>query len=400
MTLIQVGEILYLVMLFQFGLRSSLLLIFFTHLCVYAFLFLKRGISEQRLSDKILGIFCLLSALFIFPWMSGFAGWYDTQPYREFLFYTPFIHALFFGPLLYLYLKSLTNASYRLTRVDFLHFIPGILYLLWCLIIVITDKLLLHRYYLMNGVTDPDFDVWYGWVWCISILYYLLKSIAYYRQYILFSAFELSFAEAASFKWLRNFLYSFALLTVLLISEHTLSLFIELMYVRSWYYFFAFALITYYMAISAYGAKPITKLKFEPKLLSQYIRPLQQDHSTIDIPHHDHTWMEQWKTKVDELMDTQEIYLQPELTLTELAKKIGTNASLLSKVINGAYGKSFNDYINEFRVAEAIRLMQSPDYKNFNLLGIAYDAGFNSKSTFNRAFKKVTGKSPKDYIPT
>jgi len=385
-------------MLFEFGLRSSLLLIFFTHLCVYGFLFFKRGIYQQRLPDRILGTFCVLSALFIFPWMSGFAGWYDTQPYREVLFYTPFIHALFFGPLLYLYLKSLTDALYRLTRRDYLHFLPGALYLLWSLVIVFTDKLVLGDYFLMDGKTDPDFDTWYGWTWSLSILAYLVLSIRYYRNYIVFSGFELSFADAASFKWLRNFLYSFAILTTLLFSEHILSLFIEMMYVRSWYYFFAFALITYYMAISAYSARPIIKLNFQPQLLTSYTKPLQLQPGTIDVAHQDLSWMQDWKLKVDQTMEGQKIYLEPELTLTELSKKIGTNASLLSKVINGSYGKSFNDYVNELRVREVIRLLQSPAYQNFNLLGIAYDAGFNSKSTFNRAFKKVTGKSPKEYL--
>ncbi|RZM29140.1 MAG: AraC family transcriptional regulator [Pedobacter sp.] len=385
-------------MLFEFGLRSSLLLIFFTHLCVYAFLFWKRGIIQDRLSDRLLGCFCVLSALFIFPWMSGFAGWYDNQPYRDFLFYTPFIHALFFGPLLFLYLKSLTNSQYKLTRRDWLHFLPGALYLIWCLVVVITDRLFVGNYYLMNGKTDPDFDAWYSWAWCASILIYLILAIRYYRQYIIFSGFELSFADAASFKWLRNFLYAFALLSVLLLSEHIISLFVELFYIRAWYYFFVFALITYYMAISAYSAKPIIKLNFEPRLLTSYTEPLQLAAGTIDVPDEDHRWMEEWKPKVDDLMTVEKIYLDPELTLTDLAKKVGTNASLLSKVINGTYGKNFNDYVNEFRVQEAIRLLQTPSYQNFSLLAIAYDAGFNSKSTFNRAFKKATGKSPKDHI--
>ncbi len=149
---------------FEFGLRSSLLLIFFTHLLVYTFLFWKRGMAQERLSDKLLGTFLFLSALFIFPWMSGFAGWYDTQPYREILFYTPFIHALWFGPILFFYLKSLTNTSYKLNNIDLLHFLPGMLYLLWCLIVVLTDKLIVGHYYLMNGLTDPDFDLWYNWL--------------------------------------------------------------------------------------------------------------------------------------------------------------------------------------------------------------------------------------------
>ena len=385
-------------MLFQFGLRSSLLLIFFTHLAVYAALFWKRGRQQDRLSDKLLGWFFFLSALFIFPWMSGFAGWYDTQPYREFLFYTPFIHALFFGPLLYLYLKSLTNAQYQLQGRDWLHFIPGGLYLVWNIIMVVVDKLIVGHYYLMNGRTDPDFDAWYSWAWAASILVYLILSIRYYRQYIIFSGFEFSFAEAASFKWLRNFLYAFSALTILHISEHVLSLFVDLYYVRAWYYFFAFALITYYMAITSYSARALIKLNFEPQLLLAYQEPLQLKEHTVDITYEDQSWMDIWKTRIDELMGIDKVYLDPELTLTELAKKAGTNASLLSKVINTSYSQNFNNYVNRFRVAEAIRLMADPQYRNFNLLAIAYDAGFNSKSTFNRAFKKVTGVIPKDYL--
>lgn len=382
-------------MLFQFGLRSSLLLIFFTHLLVYSVVFWKRGLQQERLSDKLLGSFLFLSALFIFPWMSGFAGWYDTEPYREVLFYTPFIHALFFGPLLYLYLKSLTNAQYRLQKRDWLHFLPGILFILWSLVIVITDKLFVGHYYLMNGDTDPDFDSWYNWLWSASLMVYLVLSIRYYRQYLIFSRFEFSFADAASFKWLRNFLYAFAVLTILLISEHVLAMFIELYYVRSWYYFFAFAIITYYMAISAYAAKQIIKLNFEPSLLLSYQEPLLLEEPVSVVE--DQSWMAEWTTKLEVLMDVQQVYLEPELTLTELARKAGTNASILSKVINKSYGLNFHDYVNRYRVNEVVRLLRQPAYQNFTLLAVAYDAGFNSKSTFNRAFKKVTGVIPKDY---
>ena len=390
---------------FEFGLRSSLLLIFFTHLLVYTFLFWKRGMAQERLSDKLLGTFLFLSALFIFPWMSGFAGWYDTQPYREILFYTPFIHALWFGPLLFFYLKSLTNTSYKLNNIDLLHFLPGMLYLLWCLIVVLTDKLIVGHYYLMNGRTDPDFDLWYNWLWSGSILIYLIMTVRYFRAYLLFTNFEFSFADSARFKWLRNFLYAFSLLTILLISEHILSLFIEMWYIRSWYYFFAFAILAYYIAISAYSAKPIGmfKMNFDPQSLRAYQQPLllpeimDVSYELLPQTESDPSWMSGWQEKVSHVMETQKVYLEPELTLTELAKKLGTNASLLSKVINTSFGQSFNDYVNGFRVQEAIRLMADEQNQHLNLLGIAYEAGFNSKSTFNRAFKKVTSIIPKDY---
>src|SRR5258708_25402324 len=65
--------------------------------------------------------------------------------------------------------------------------------------------------------------------------------------------------------------------------------------------------------------------------------------------------------------------------------------------MNVALGKNFNDFINEYRIREVARKMQDPAYDRITLLGIAYDCGFNSKTTFNRAFRQMTGKSPAEY---
>ena len=69
----------------------------------------------------------------------------------------------------------------------------------------------------------------------------------------------------------------------------------------------------------------------------------------------------------------------------------------LSRIINVALRKNFNDFINEYRIREIARKMQDPAYDGLTLLSIAYDAGFNSKSTFNRFFREMTGKSPAEY---
>lgn len=385
-------------MLFEFGFRSSLLLIFFVHLAVYSFLFLKRGVVLVTLSDRLLGWFLFCSALFILPWMTGFGGWYDNQPYRDVLFYTPFINALFFGPLLYLYIKSLTNVNYRLKKADLLHFVPGMLYLLWRLVMVVVDKLVLKHYYLMNGRVDSSFSAWYSFAWLPSLLAYLGFSIRYYLQYRKFTYFELSFADAAGLKWLRNFLYASALITLLEFSKFLLSLFFDLQYGEVWYYFFGFALVVYYIAISGYSPLGFSshKLNFAPPLLLAYERPLylpQAAETTEEVE-----WMAGWADKVKSAMEADHLYRNPDLTLTALAEVLGTNPSLLSKVINQQFKLNFNDYVNRYRVEEVKRLMVDEKYQQFNLLAIAYDAGFNSKSTFNRAFKKVTGLNPKDFL--
>jgi AraC-like DNA-binding protein len=60
--------------------------------------------------------------------------------------------------------------------------------------------------------------------------------------------------------------------------------------------------------------------------------------------------------------------------------------------------KNFNDYINELRIEEFIKLFKSDKGRQFTMLSIALDSGFNSKATFNRAFKKIKGCSPKEYL--
>lgn len=87
----------------------------------------------------------------------------------------------------------------------------------------------------------------------------------------------------------------------------------------------------------------------------------------------------------------------PELTLNSLAEKLLLTTHELSRLINQGLKKSFNDFINERRVAEVIQKMQDPAFDEFTLEGIAFDSGFNSPSTFHRAFKQVTGKTPAAY---
>jgi AraC-like DNA-binding protein len=87
-------------------------------------------------------------------------------------------------------------------------------------------------------------------------------------------------------------------------------------------------------------------------------------------------------------------FLEPDLKLGELAERIGTSPQLLSQYFNDVLGQTFFDYVNAQRVAEVQRMMALPEHADSNLLELAHGAGFNSKTTFNGAFKKVSGLSP------
>jgi AraC-like DNA-binding protein len=97
-----------------------------------------------------------------------------------------------------------------------------------------------------------------------------------------------------------------------------------------------------------------------------------------------------------ELMTSDEPYLNPKLTLSELAQSLSMSNNHLSQVINQYEEMNFHDFVNKYRVEEFIRKAQSNN--SFGLLGHAYDSGFNSKSTFNSVFKKFKSTTPSQYI--
>jgi AraC-like DNA-binding protein len=98
------------------------------------------------------------------------------------------------------------------------------------------------------------------------------------------------------------------------------------------------------------------------------------------------------------LILSQKLYQNHELTLSDVAKKLDTNASVISKTINQGFQLNFNDFINHYRIEAVKQSFENGEHKKSTLLGIAFDCGFNSKATFNRAFKKSTRLSPKDFI--
>ncbi|HZY38442.1 MAG TPA: ABC transporter permease, partial [Mucilaginibacter sp.] len=96
-------------------------------------------------------------------------------------------------------------------------------------------------------------------------------------------------------------------------------------------------------------------------------------------------------------VETNLFYLDSELSIPSLAEALDMHPYELSRIINAALRKNFNDFINEYRIREVTRKMKDPVYDRLTLLGIAFDCGFNSKTTFNRTFKQMTGKSPVEY---
>jgi AraC-like DNA-binding protein len=97
------------------------------------------------------------------------------------------------------------------------------------------------------------------------------------------------------------------------------------------------------------------------------------------------------------LMEEEKLYLDPELSVTKLARCLGLAKEHISQIINQQFYMNFNQFLNKYRIEEAKKRLKDPKENQYVVLKIAYDVGFNSKSTFNTAFKKFTGMSPSQF---
>jgi AraC-like DNA-binding protein len=410
-------------MYFFFSFYSSFLLIFFIHGLVYALLLLKKSIQLESEPEKWLSAFLLLCILYIAPWMLGFAGWYDKQPYRDFIFYMPFQHQLFIGPVIFFYVQSLLNPSFTFTKKQWLHLLPGILYIVYNIVIVITDKLVLKRYYFLADGMDREFDSWYQHAGFISMVIYFYLSLRYYQLYKKLIVQVISYADVVLFKWVNNFILAFLamlVLRVLFFIGGFIPAFAKLDYIGPWWEFFTFSIIFYYIAVTGYANSVQTKVPFKLNLLGNKPRLLLQSNNNeienniavqdIEIIEFEPTpvnventptengLLNEWQPKIIQLVEVEKVFQDPELSLAQLAKLLKTNPSIISKVINQGFQLNFNDFINNYRIKAVQEKLLAGELSMQTMLGIAYDCGFNSKATFNRAFKKSTGLSPKDWI--
>lgn len=387
---------------FEFSQYTTPLLIGFLQGVVFAVLLFRRAWLEDRLSDKLMAFLLLLCCAHIAQYMLGFGDWYDSHDARTtFMFYFPFHNYLWFGPVVYFYFLSLTNQSFQFKRSAVLHFIPGMVWVSLFIIGFCYDVVFQHW---IQGIALPDFyntrgifgifmqgtvrDIFYI-LGLISFYVYLLFTIRLYRRYRRYIIDNFSDTEHIRHNWLRNILYLLIIgLTVQWIFE-ILSAFMNLSYVQFWNSHLAVAVMIYILSIAAYistGKLP-HQLAFEPAGAAE---PPAAPESMPELS--------KWKNKLEQWMKEERPYLEPNLTLTELAKQLKTNTSVLSKVVNQGFDQNFNDFINSYRVAAVLERLKKGDHKQLTLLSIALECGFNSKATFNRAFRKFTGQSPREII--
>jgi AraC-like DNA-binding protein len=348
---------------------------------IFAALLIIRGFRQKNKADFWLAALLLVLCSSLITPFIGFANVYDLN---QWLTYFPFSIVYSYGVLVWFYTLNLTDSKRSFQPKDLLLFTPAIIYLI-------------VRFFLFSHNLD-----WKDWfihtygrlyetvifvteiIWNLVFLYF---SIKHYQKYRAWLNENFSDTEKIKFDWLRNFLYIFTFVLILGgLFDFTNSFIFYLSYIQFFYFQIVLALVTYYLAVAGYLRSKTIELNFTEKEAAQV-----EERKTL-LSEKD---LEKLKNKLNYLMENERIYLEPNINLNDLSRKLGINSTVLSYAINHGFGKNFNDFINEFRINEVKIKLKTDD--DSTLLNVAFDCGFNSKATFNRAFKKFTGISPKEF---
>ncbi len=332
--------------------------------------------SVNRAANRFLALALAVAALWIARIL---AIDIRLSTYIPFWSRLPMQFSLALGPLIFFYVLKITRPEYKFRRRDLLHFSP--------LLLELGAFVLETAESIRTGVPTYDTLAFQRLNPVLQLLAFISVVIYLYRCLKLIEGFyrQLKFNGGDRYRhelqWLHKLLTGFGLLWLLWIPFVVAGYFYRLG-VQAYYplYLLLVSMITW-MAARAF-LRPEISVHLEALPIFKPLLPTELKQKGI------------WLKKV---VKENRYYQDPELSLTSLAEKLELTTHELSRIINTVLKKSFNDFINEYRVQDVTRKMQDPAYDHITLLGISYESGFNSQSTFNRIFKQITGKSPLEY---
>ncbi|MFM9840351.1 MAG: helix-turn-helix domain-containing protein [Cyclobacteriaceae bacterium] len=289
------------------------------------------------------------------------------------------------APLLWFYTKELIGERVTLSKNLALHFLPFLVIIFLSLTLKSVDPDILFMQFLNQHQRLINVFFWISLVAQFSSYQFLIR-----KKWIAYQEFieqEVSNKEGVDISWVRFFLIIFLLINIFFLFSLFTAIHLDYAAWQPRTTALIFSLSVFALSYKGILQKELfQKVEARPEKITEPLPdtlPTKPDEELI--------------SKLLNYVAEKKPYLDSELTLSSLAKNLGISRSQLSLLINEGIGDNFYDFINKYRVKEVKKLMVDPQVKNYNLLGIALEAGFKSKSTFNLIFKRFTGLTPTEY---
>lgn len=300
----------------------------------------------------------------------------------------PFV-AFTYGPLLYLYVTFITRPDLHFRKIDLLHFFPFLVFF--------TVSVIFRKQPLIDDLDtffNPDrfisLRIIYGLSFFLSITAYSLLAFVKIRRHQENLQNVVSYTSGRlTLNWLKIISISFYVSYFILFILGGLNLIGNYIPFDPYYIIFAFvSAFSFLFGFHGIRQSMIEEVTDEngsregEKYARSGLKPDLAAEYLEDLLHY---------------VEKDKPFLDPDLNINDLASATGIPKHYITQVLNENHGRNFFTFINEYRVKEVIERFSDPRFNHYTILAIAFDAGFNSKTTFNSIFRKQTGMTPSEY---
>ncbi len=357
------------------------------HLVYFAFfqsLFLFAIFTFSKKVRKSVNRYLIVLISVMLIGLSGRALMYTFDGYQRFYGLAEYATFLF-GATVYLFTKSSLSGNYTFPKRDLIHYIPGVIY-----------AIVVSVYYVFapQEVVQARFES--GELFRAVVLFMgtgLIVNFSYwYAACKLFLARRDKLNEEASFSiktgFFQRFLIAVGACLFCWLCIYIIGIVGESWLERSVRPFIWLTLGFLVLFIAYYSMKEPTLFKVVERIpMTKYAQSKLSEQE-----------LDQLEKRLDQLMKGKKPYLNRGLMKADLAEMLGVNKPEVARLLNEKIGMNFFEYVNYFRIKEFIEIAKSDRADHLTFFGIAQEAGFNSKTTFNKSFKKIMGTSPREYF--
>jgi len=353
-----------------------------------SFLVFSVRMDTNTVANRWLAAFLCLLGFFMIDDSLAVFGIYRQYPW---LYGYPSLATFALAPTLFLCVTHFVSVDKRFKRSELWHFAPfGLFCLLSLPFLLSGNAVKMKAIDDLGGPFDPVDHVMLGMVLAQVISYWLLSLLKLLKHRKNIGQITASPAEF-NLDWLLWVLYGIGAMILIWMMD-------------LWYYTLVLdatpATPVYLVLIGWLGYFALRQKEIYPftQAEAEAVDEIMTGNSELTTlarrPMFSEEKLELLKKRLLEKMEHEKPYLDPDINLPELAGYMQLSVHEMSQLVNEGFAENFAQFINRYRVEESKRLLLSDKYAHLNMVGIAYEAGFNSKTAFNTVFKKLTGVSP------
>ncbi len=359
----------------------------------------------RQISDIVLAIWLFLIALQLLSSLLSLKFERFTFPELIMLKLIPFTY----GPFVYIYAKMLVLEKPVFRIKYFVHFLPFIVTTLLFMIFASKEVIMAEVRASFLGIETSSYHNIYSMLIIGSIIFYVIQVLYLLRVHDnnVYNYFSFD-SHKTNLRWLKTMALIFALAYLLAVTSRLFSIFLDItnpVFRPDIFPIIGLTLFAYAISFFGFNQEAIFVSQSFIRLQRRKDRLAAGDEEIKPHIRYERSGLKeeealQYIDRIRAYMEREKPFLNGSFTIEIMSRELSIPKHYITQVLNEKLNKNFYTYVNEYRVGEVKQKLSDKKNENLTLLALAYDSGFNSKSSFNTIFKKMTGHTPSEYKNT